>query len=180
MVAGPVYNKALVLSNNTINAWWNGISFDDLHEKVAQTATGTSMAITANKYYHVSNIQSALPQNTVFYINTHGVENTFDDCFGSPSSQGMTLASGDVLIPLFQKLADSTHINGPNGFAKVPYSFVQLDCCEGALDPSLLGRAFGIAGSDQCFLRWSDGICLFVKFDNSTEICSPKSVYQII
>jgi hypothetical protein len=66
MVAGPVYNKALVLSNNTINAWWNGISFDDLYEKVAQTATGMSMAITANKYYHVSDIQSALPQNTVF------------------------------------------------------------------------------------------------------------------
>jgi hypothetical protein len=105
-----------------------------------------------------------------FYINTHGVENTFDDCFGTPNSQGTTLASGDVRIPLFQKLADPTHINGPNGFAIPPYSFVQLDCCEGGLDPSLLGGAFGIAGSDQCFLGWSDDLLQSTENANWSEM----------
>ena len=31
-----------------------------------------------------------------------------------------------------------------------------MDCCDAADDPSVLGGAFGIAGSDQCFLGWSD------------------------
>ena len=97
-VVGPAYNKALVLSNNTLGSWWNGISFDDLYEKVAQTASSINDSITANKYYHVSDIETALPLNTVFYINSHGNENTFDDCFGSPKSDDTTLASGDITI----------------------------------------------------------------------------------
>lgn len=168
-LAAPTSNKGLVCGDPHAD---DKTPFPGLYEpsitayaeaesSIETELNGINTPAYRTESYHKSDILAELPSDTVFYINTHGVENSFGDCFDN--GEGEPIVMGDISNGS-NGVVDRKHMfYGPGSsqfpvtWAIPPFNFVMLDCCDGADDPSVMGGAFiGSPSQDRAFLGWDN------------------------
>ena len=76
-VAGPAYNKGLLLENNVLNTKTMGGIANELASSLKSMA---NYSATPSSSYQKMDIINAISGNTLFFINSHGAPGDFGDC----------------------------------------------------------------------------------------------------
>jgi hypothetical protein len=145
-VAGPAYNKALLLESNVLDVDYMGGIANELASPLRSTANYT--AIASNSYQKMD-ILNALPANTAFFIFSHGLPGTFGDCDALDTSSSYfrlyagTSAGGNDSVN--QPTVSQEILN--KGNSPPPYNFVLSDCCLTGYDSQLANAFLGSNGS---------------------------------
>lgn len=121
--------------------------------------------------YHRDAVLKALPANTVCYVDTHASQSGFGDSYcGYEAGTYNNLCQADIENPV---VTDSTgrnmfHVDITRSIlsknnAQPPYNLVFIDGCETAGETDLptshiLSNAFGVFGSDRCFIGWHNEV----------------------
>ncbi|MDQ2730916.1 MAG: hypothetical protein M3Y56_04595, partial [Armatimonadota bacterium] len=140
LLTAPARNKAYVLTN--CRQFF--IFHDFVRGEIASELEAMNHTCDTSSTDTATTITGNIPNDTVFYISTHGNVAGFADCNYSSfeNAAGESVQFTDVANAIANKTADQP-----------PYNFAFIDACDAGANSSGLND-FGISGADRAFIGW--------------------------